>query len=260
MVHYLNDVINILKVLVLDKSPEVRKVACECVSVYALAAKEKFQMQSSSLIKPLLKSLQHQRFRIRVASIMALGDIALYGEDKGLEEISGPLTQCFLDLPQVRLAVVSVGGILALKLPDRYSYWHRILPLILTGLIEIIQERDGWADCTFLDLQKAFDKVPHKKLIRKIEIIGGIQDCIEPHLSWHAGNTAGALRTASISCLLALCTNSVLQNCHLSDILLVLGRLSPNTVVPALEKEAPNFFNQHLCAKLIEQITKNKQS
>ena len=42
-------------------------------------------------------------------------------------------------------------------------------------LIDIIQERDGWADCAYLDLKKAFDKVPHKKLLKKLETAGGIQ-------------------------------------------------------------------------------------
>lgn len=48
-------------------------------------------------------------------------------------------------------------------------------------VIDIIQERDGWADCVYLDLKKAFDKVPHGRLLKKLEKIGGIQGSI---LKW----------------------------------------------------------------------------
>ena len=41
--------------------------------------------------------------------------------------------------------------------------------------IDIIQERDGWADCVYLDLKKAFDKVPHQRLLWKIKNVGGLQ-------------------------------------------------------------------------------------
>ncbi len=27
---------------------------------------------------------------------------------------------------------------------------------------DVMQERDGWVDCVYLDLKKVFDKVPHK--------------------------------------------------------------------------------------------------
>ena len=40
--------------------------------------------------------------------------------------------------------------------------------------IDIIQERDGWADCVYLDLKKAFNKVPHQRLQWKIQSVGGL--------------------------------------------------------------------------------------
>ncbi len=41
-------------------------------------------------------------------------------------------------------------------------------------VVDLTQERDGWVDCIYLDLKKAFDKVPHKKLLGKIESTGGL--------------------------------------------------------------------------------------
>ncbi len=40
---------------------------------------------------------------------------------------------------------------------------------------DIPQERDGWADCVDLDLKKALDKVPHRKLLWKLENTGGLK-------------------------------------------------------------------------------------
>ena len=44
-----------------------------------------------------------------------------------------------------------------------------------------IQERDGWVDSIYLDFSKAFDKVPHKRLIWKLQHIGGVDGAL---LKW----------------------------------------------------------------------------
>ncbi len=39
---------------------------------------------------------------------------------------------------------------------------------------DVVQERNGWVDCVYLDLRKAFDKVPHKGLLWKLRNRGGL--------------------------------------------------------------------------------------
>lgn len=41
--------------------------------------------------------------------------------------------------------------------------------------IDIIQGREGWPDCAYLDLKKAFDKVPRQRLLWKIKNIEDLQ-------------------------------------------------------------------------------------
>ena len=47
------------------------------------------------------------------------------------------------------------------------SYYSRIT--------EKLQEREGWIDSIYLDFKKAFDRVPHQRLIWKLQNYGGVQ-------------------------------------------------------------------------------------
>ena len=65
-------------------------------------------------------------------------------------------------------------------------------------VIDIVQERDGWADCIYLDLKKAFDKVPHKRLLWKLESLGGLKGKI---LAWMTDFLVGReMRTVVRGC------------------------------------------------------------
>ena len=43
-----------------------------------------------------------------------------------------------------------------------------------TRVIDVVQERDGWVDTVYLDIKKAFDRVPHRRLLWKVEHVGGL--------------------------------------------------------------------------------------
>ncbi|CAL4065617.1 unnamed protein product, partial [Meganyctiphanes norvegica] len=168
LIPYMNDVIGILKIMVIDNCPEVRIAACELVRTYAAATKEKFHMNSESLVKPLIKSLNHQRFRNRISSILAIGDILLYGDTSVIKEVSGQLAQRMMDVPQVRLVVVTLGGVLLTKMQDRYSYWHRLLPILLSGLKDDDEEVKNKAMELWSEVGKQFEDENEEQLKQEI--------------------------------------------------------------------------------------------
>ncbi|XP_051790072.1 dynein axonemal assembly factor 5-like [Erpetoichthys calabaricus] len=138
---YLDDMVRILQRGIVDPFPDVKKESCRCAASYAECIPEHFHMQSESLIKPLMQTISHQHSRVRVAVIMATGTVIQCGSGKSVDDVISHLAQrLFDDAPQVRQAVTNVVGSWLLKLRDRYSYFHKLIPLLLSSLNDEIPE------------------------------------------------------------------------------------------------------------------------
>ncbi|XP_025779024.1 dynein assembly factor 5, axonemal [Puma concolor] len=100
-----------------------------------------FHMQSESLIGPLMQSISHQHWKVRVAVIEATGSVIQFGSGKSVDDVLPHFAQrLFDDVPQVRQAVTCVVGGWLLDLRDRYSFFHKLIPLLLSNLEDDIPE------------------------------------------------------------------------------------------------------------------------
>ncbi|XP_063284965.1 dynein axonemal assembly factor 5 [Pelobates fuscus] len=138
---YLDDLIRILQRTITDPFPEVKKESCKCATSLAKCIPEHFHMQSESLIKPLMQTISHQHSKVRMAVIHTTGAVIQYGNGKSVDDVLSHLAQrLFDDAPQVRQAVTIVIGDWLLNLRDRYSYFHKLIPLMLSSTTDEIPE------------------------------------------------------------------------------------------------------------------------
>ncbi|CAJ1075034.1 dynein assembly factor 5%2C axonemal [Xyrichtys novacula] len=138
---YLNDMINILQRTIIDPFPDVRRESCKCTVSLAKSLPEHFHLQAESLIKPLMQTIAHQHSRVRVSVIEATGAVIQHSTGKNVDDVLSHLAQrLFDDSPQVRKAVTVVVGDWLLHLRDRYSFFHKLIPLLLTNITDEIPE------------------------------------------------------------------------------------------------------------------------
>ncbi|XP_076345290.1 dynein axonemal assembly factor 5 isoform X3 [Tachypleus tridentatus] len=137
MACYLNDMIKILVQTIEDQYPEVKKTSCICASQLARVIPAHFHMQSESLIKPLLRTVSHQHAKVRAVCVKAIGDVVQYGNNSSVNDVISHLAQRLFDqAPIIRQAVVCVAGRWLSELPDRYSFFSKLIPLVMTGLTD----------------------------------------------------------------------------------------------------------------------------
>ncbi|XP_044931138.1 dynein axonemal assembly factor 5 isoform X2 [Mustela putorius furo] len=138
---HLDDAVRALRCTLLDPFAAVRRESCDCAASLARATPDHFHMQSESLIGPLMQSISHQHWKVRVAVTEATGTVIQFGSAKSVDDVLPHFAQrLFDDVPQVRQTVTSVVGGWLLDLRDRYSFFHKLIPLLLSSLKDDIPE------------------------------------------------------------------------------------------------------------------------
>ncbi|XP_075831016.1 dynein axonemal assembly factor 5 isoform X1 [Microtus pennsylvanicus] len=138
---HLDDAVRALRGALLDPFAAVRRESCECAAALARATPEHFHMQSESLIGPLMQTISHQHWKVRVAVIEATGTVIQFGNGSSVDDVLSHFAQrLFDDVPQVRQAVTSVVGGWLLNLRDRYSFFHKLSPLLLSSFSDEMPE------------------------------------------------------------------------------------------------------------------------
>ncbi|XP_047427103.1 dynein axonemal assembly factor 5-like isoform X1 [Mugil cephalus] len=138
---YLNEMISILQRTIVDPFPDVKRESCKCTVNFAKCVPEHFHMQAESLVKPLMMTIAHQHSRVRVSVIEATGSVIQHGSGKNVDDVLSHLAQrLFDDSPQVRKTVAAVVGDWLLHMRDRYSYFHKLVPLLLSCISDEVPE------------------------------------------------------------------------------------------------------------------------
>ncbi|CRK91537.1 CLUMA_CG005196, isoform A [Clunio marinus] len=140
-----NDIIDILKICLLDSYPAILKESCEVIKATA-ATSTSFHYRAETLSSALINLLKHRHSTIRIAAIEALGIVTLNIHSNGeqIKRIINALSPLVMDeIPFVRRECGRVGCRFLIDLRDRYSFFERILPLVLCCLSdETLEVRD----------------------------------------------------------------------------------------------------------------------
>ncbi|XP_073945026.1 dynein axonemal assembly factor 5 [Choristoneura fumiferana] len=138
---FINDFTSILAKTSTDPFPKVKLEACECIILLTKVVQRDFHFQSENYVKPVLTNFSHQHYRVRVAAIRAIGAIVIAGNAKCFELSITPMAEKLFDENSlVRMQVTQEVGNWMLNYRDRYSFWHRMIPLLLTSMSDAIAD------------------------------------------------------------------------------------------------------------------------
>ncbi|XP_034047107.1 dynein assembly factor 5, axonemal-like [Thalassophryne amazonica] len=169
---FLTEMICILHRTIVDPFPDVRRESCKCAIKFANSVPEHFHLQAESLVSPLMQTIAHHHSRVRVSVIEATGVVIQHGTGKNLNDVLSHLSQrLFDDSPQVRKAVTAVVGDWLLHLRDRYSYFHKLIPLLLSSTSDEIPEIRLLADNLWKQVGAQWEKENEDDIKDKMDFL-----------------------------------------------------------------------------------------
>ncbi|RUS89825.1 hypothetical protein EGW08_002437 [Elysia chlorotica] len=169
---YVDDSVRILQRTLVDPFPEVKKESCHCASFLAKSSPQYFYMQADTLVKPLLLSIAHQHSKVRLIIVETIGTVLQYSNGKAVDDVISHLAQRLFDkTPSVRKAVTQVVGGWLLDLPDRYSYHHKLIPLLLTSLSDEQTEISQLAEELWHDVGLKYERENEDDLKDKLDFV-----------------------------------------------------------------------------------------
>ncbi|XP_030371532.1 dynein assembly factor 5, axonemal [Scaptodrosophila lebanonensis] len=131
-------VVGVLVKSIRDSYPAVQREACGTLVDLARVA-DAFELQefTEPLALALYGMLNHKHAKARISAVEALGRVALHmnASGDGLRRLIMEVSPLLMDsMPLVRRECGQMGVLMLLELMDRYSYFERILPLVLCCL------------------------------------------------------------------------------------------------------------------------------
>mgnify|MGYP002629382305 CR=1 FL=1 len=134
---YADDIVDILLQTLTDDCPSIKRMSAENVSKLKINHKRSLKKKGQNLVGPIAKSLIHRQHGVRAAAVKALGDLVLSTDGGVFENVVSHIAQRTFDpSPHVRKQVALVTGAWLLEFPDRYSYFYKIVPLLIVSLEE----------------------------------------------------------------------------------------------------------------------------
>jgi dynein assembly factor 5 len=143
---FVADAVKILVQALSDTFPEVKRETCSLILLLTAHNKEALSYHGSAIVKALSAILNHRHANVRIIALQAITE-AMVIDASGIDDALPVLNSLVFDKsPKVREALYQLANQWLTRLLDRYTYGHKVLPLLLAGLSDPIDQLSSGCD------------------------------------------------------------------------------------------------------------------